>query len=184
MTFRHKAIYGITGSGKSWLMKRRAGALLKLKQRLLVYSGVCDNAWPKSPNLKLTFDVDTLEEWMGDPKNFGSFVMMDEGAILFDEVKKDTHPILSRAFQTARHKGFTIFIATQFPTSIPRRVRLNCAETYVFRLGDEDAAHEIYRDTGSPHFNGKPLYKLVSGLPMLQGFHIIPPAPPQPFTLE
>lgn len=177
--FRHKALYGITGCGKSWTLKRRAEALLRHKQRLLVYSGVCDTSWPKHRNLSLTFETDQLEEWLGDPKRYGSFVMIDEGSILFDEVKKDSHPVLSRAFQTARHKGFTFYIATQFPTSIPRRVRLNCGEVYCFRLGDEAAAYEVYRDMGSPLYGGQPLHKAIVRLRKLQFFHIIPPEPPE-----
>lgn len=184
MSFKHKAVYGITGSGKSWLLKRRAKALLGHKQRLLVYSGVCDNEWPRHANLKLTFDVDRLEEWLGDAKNHGSFVMIDEGSILFDEVGKNSHPILSRAFQVARHQGYTFWIASQFPTSIPRKVRLNCGEVYCFRLGDEKAAYEVYRDMGSPVHNGEPLFKAIVKLEKLQGFHIIPPAPPEAFILR
>lgn len=163
--FKHKAFYGITGCGKTWTLKRRASILLKYKQRVIVYSGVIDPAWPKHKNLTVCYDADALEALLSDPGNHGAYVIIDEGSILFDDVKKDRHPLLYRAFQMARHMGYTFYIATQFPTSIPRKVRLNCGEIYCFRLGDEDAAKEVYRDLGCPVIAGEPLYKRIVQLP-------------------
>jgi len=73
--------------------------------------------------------------------------MLDEGSILFEEARSaKTHPNIHRLFTAGRHRGYTAYIATQYPTSIPRKVRVNCAECFSFALGDEESAKLVWAD--------------------------------------
>lgn len=173
MGVSHKAFYGMTDQGKTWAMKRIARQLLRRKQKVIVYSGVGDFNWGKAA--KTTACADELERLLRDPRNYGSFVFLDEGMILYDEITRKSHPFLYSMFNVGRHKGYTFYIATQYPTSIPRRVRVNCAECFCFKLGDEESAKMVYRDFNSQTFNGKPLWKAIMGLKQCSGFHIKQP---------
>lgn len=175
MSFRHKAIYGLTGTGKTWLLKRRAKALLKHKQRVLVYTGTGDTAFPQGA--RITTYPDQLEEWIADPKNYGSFIMMDEAAALYDEIgyNAGNHPEIRGLFMRGRHKGYTVYMATQYPNSIPRRNRINCMECYCFRLGDMKAAKQVHEDYGCPEIGGVPSYELILSAPKLHYVHYLPP---------
>lgn len=171
--FSHKAIYGQTGTGKSWLLKRRANLLLKHKQRVIAYSGVSDAGWPKG--VKLAGDADTLENWLSDPKNYGAFIMIDEAAALYDEIgyAAKKHPILRGLLMRGRHKGYTVYLATQYPTSIPRRNRVNCQECFCFRLADSAAAQMVWKDYGCLNFEGRPLWESIVKLQNLEFFHLL-----------
>lgn len=173
-TFRHKAIYGATGSGKTTLMKRRAAHLLKYKQQVLVYTGTGDISFPKG--CKLTMDPDELEEWLKDPANYGAFIMLDEAAVLYDEVRSARkHPAVHGLFMRGRHKGYTCYIATQYPTSIPRRNRVNCSECFCFKLGDEESAKLVWMDYGRPDFGGRPAWETIMQQKPYEFLHIISP---------
>lgn len=144
--FKHKAIYGATKQGKTWLMKRLGKVILKERQKLIVYSGVADNTWPAG--CIYTEDVDELEAMLRNPENWGAHVMMDEAAVLYSEANKKDHEWVYWFYMKLRHKGFTGYLATQYPTSIPRRNRINCLECYCFRLGDEESAKMVWADYG------------------------------------
>lgn len=175
MSFRHKAIYGLTGMGKTWLMKRRAAALLKHKQRVIVYTGTGDTEFPKG--CQITTYPDQFEEWLADRDNFGSYIMMDEAAALYDEIgiQANKHPEIRGLFMRGRHKGYTVYMATQYPTSIPRRNRINCMECFSFRLGDMKSARQVWEDYGCLNINGKPAYEFILAAPKLKFVHFLPP---------
>ena len=126
----HHAILGMTGTGKSWFLKRTAKPLLKHKQRVLVWSGVADPDWPKG--CRVTFEFDELEEWLSDPEHFGSFIMLDEAADLFTDTSEKTHPNIWRLARKGRHRGFSVLYATQYPVGLPRSVRSNCGNLRCF----------------------------------------------------
>lgn len=171
--FRHKAIYGQTGMGKSWFLKRIAKNLIKYKQKVIVYTASGDIDFPKG--CKITSCEETLERWLGDPANFRSHVMLDEAAVLFTETSKKTHPNIWNLFSMGRHKGYTGYVATQYPTSIPKRVRVNCAECYCFRLGDQDSAQLVYKDYNRMNWQNRPAWESIQSLPKLKALHFIQP---------
>lgn len=172
MNFRHKAIYGMTGQGKSWLLKRISKGLLKYLQKVIVFSGVADHeGWPRGT--KYTEDLDELEAWLLDPANFGAHVILDEAAILYAEVKEKKHPTIYWLFMKGRHKGYTVYMATQYPTSVPRRNRINCAECYCFKLGDIEAAKQVWEDYGRPSYEGRPIWEIIQQLPKCTYLHIV-----------
>lgn len=173
MEFRHKAIYGMTGMGKTWLMKRLAKPLRALKQKVIVYTGVGDYAWPKG--CKITHDVDQLESWLGKRENFGAHIFLDEARVLYAEMKPSKHKNINNLFTMGRHKGFTCYVATQYPTSIPPAVRVNCPELYCFRLGSRDHAKLVRNDYGEIQFEGQYVDKHILNLKKLNFFHIIQP---------
>lgn len=182
MTFRHKAIYGQTGSGKTWLMKRRANLLLKHKQRVICWSGVGDREWPRG--VRITDSVDELEAMLANPVNYKSFLMLDEAALLYDEIGGGkNHPTIAGLAMRGRHLGYTAYFATQYPTSMPRRTRINCGECFCFKLGDKKAAQQVWEDYGAPDYQGRPIYEQIVRFEKLQGFHIIPPDHLEAFTL-
>lgn len=173
MTFRHKAIYGVTGMGKTWLCKRIIAPILKHKQKVIVFPGNGDLSFPKG--VKYYFDVDELEEALQNPENFGSFVFIDEAMSLYPMVNRKKHPILYGATVRGRHLGYTFYFATQFPTSIPYFIRRNCAECYCFNLADHDSAETVYKDYARLTFNGEQLDRAILKLNKLEFFHIIHP---------
>lgn len=160
----HWAIYGATGTGKSWGLKRTAKPLLKHKQQVLCWSGVGDPDWPRG--VKLTFDEDELEKWLRDPEHFGAYVFLDEAADLFKDTKEKTHPQIWRLARKGRHRGFTAFYATQYPTGLPPQVRTNCQNVRCFRLQNEDYAARVVRDYGLP----KSYLSKITELPKLHYF--------------
>lgn len=169
MEFRHKAIWGMTTMGKTWLMKRIIAWLLKHKQKCIVYAGNGDYTFPKG--CILTDDVDLLEEILNNPENFKAFVFIDEAANLYDQINKKKHKLLTGATMRGRHKGYTFYFASQYPTSIPTYIRRGCAEVYCFRLADEDSADRVYRDCNSAHYNGQKIKDQILGLNKLEFFH-------------
>ena len=182
MTFKHKAIYGQTGSGKTWLMKRRSALLIKHKQNVIAWSGVGDRDWPRG--VKITNDADHLEEMLSNPKNYKSFLMLDEAALLYDEIAGGkNHPVIHGLAMRGRHMGYTAYFATQYPTSIPRRTRINCGECFCFKLGDKKSAQLVCDDYGAPTWKERPLHEYIVRLKKLQGFHIVPPDHLEDFTL-
>jgi len=172
MGVNHKAVYGMTEHGKTWLSKRLAKQYKKRKQIILVYSGVGDlSGWSTTPN-RMTSSVDRLEEMLNDPRNFGAFVFLDEITVLFEELSRKKHKTLWGLFMKGRHKGYTIFGITQYPTAMPRRNRVNCSECYCFRLGDEESAKLVFKDYGSIKCDGVPIWQIIIRLQPLQFVHI------------
>jgi hypothetical protein len=182
MSFRHKALYGMTSMGKTWTLKRIAQKLRKYKQKVLIYSGTGDLDW--CVGCKVTFSVDTLERWLADAKNYGAHVILDEGRVLYAKMKPRTHPHIDNLFTMGRHKGFTAYIATQYPTSIPPAVRVNCSEIYCFRLGSKAHAKIVQEDYGDVTYKGLPVYQQILKLNQLECFHIVQPDYVQKLTLK
>ncbi|MBL4761681.1 MAG: DUF87 domain-containing protein [Gammaproteobacteria bacterium] len=171
--FRHKAIYGMTGMGKTYLMKRITRKLRKHKQKVIVYSGVGDLRWPAG--CKVTFSINQFNKWLGQRENFGAHVMIDEARVLYSEIKPKEHKNIHHLFTMGRHKGFTCYIATQYPTSIPPAVRVNCPELYCFRLGSAEHAKLVRNDYGDINYKGLRVDKQILNLKKLEFFNIVQP---------
>ena len=169
--FAHVAIYGMTKSGKSWLMKRLAARFLKYRQPVICYSGVADLDWPKG--VKLTFDHDEFERWLADPENYGAHVLVDEATILFYHARSAVkYPNIFTLASAGRHKGHTAYFATQKPTRLDPMIRENCGELYCFRLRGAKSAHLVYEDFGEAHYNGVPIDKIILQQKKLEFVHI------------
>jgi len=172
--FRHKALYGFTGMGKTYLMKQYCKVYIARKQIVIVYPGTGDMDFPKG--CKFVFSADELEAALTNPANYGAFVMIDEGAALYSEVSLKHHPTVDGLFMRGRHLGYTVMIATQYPTSIPPKVRINCGERFIFGIPDDRSANLIWRDCGSIMWEGKPLREAILQLKPREFFHYIHPA--------
>lgn len=171
MAARHKLIYGMTQMGKTWLLKRIVKVLRKHKQKVIVYSGVGDLDWPSG--CLVTHSIEQLETWLG--QHTKAHVIIDEGRVLYAKMKPSLHPNIDNLFTMGRHRGFTNYIATQFPTSIPPAVRVNCSEMYCFKLGSKKHALLVQEDFGDLEYNGKPIFNQILKLPPCECFHVIAP---------
>lgn len=159
--------------GKTHLMKQYAKVYRARKQQLIVFPGTGDMDFPKGT--KFVFDADELEDALNNPANFGAFIMIDEGAILYEDVSRKQHPMVAGLFMRGRHRGFTAWIATQYPTSIPPRVRINCGERFIFGIPDAKAAEAIWRDCGSIMWEGRPLKDAILELKPREFFRYVHP---------
>jgi hypothetical protein len=179
MLFRHKFVVGYTGMGKTHILKQRVKIYLKRKQIVIIYPGTGDTSFPKG--VIYAYDAFELEALLNDPKNFGAFVIIDEGAALYGEVTRKHHLTLYNLFMNGRHKGYTVWIATQYPTSIPPRVRINCGERFIFGIPDDAAADLIWKDCGRISWQDRPLKEEILKLKPRQFFHYIHPGQLQKF---
>ena len=171
--FCHKAIYGVTKSGKTWLMKRLAAQLTRMRQQIIVWTPTLEEGWPSSAHV--TEDIDQLEAWLNDPSKFGSHVFIDEAADLFVEASTKKHKMIWAVTRRGRHRGFTVYLGTQEPTLIPPRVRRQCAEIYCFLLVDYAQAERVWKDCDRASLNGTPLSEVIMNLPKLHCVHAIRP---------
>ena len=171
--FRHKAGYGFTGCGKTTLLKGYIKVYLKHNQQVFIYAGNDDLSFGKG--VKYIEDVDHLENILENPENFGAFIILDEGADIYEDMKPSIHPNVNRLFRKGRHKGFTIWILTQYYTAIPPKVRRNCQERFLFAQGDEESAKTIWQDCNRIDFEGVPLWQCLMGLEKFDYFRYIHP---------
>lgn len=178
MSNPHKAIYGVSMQGKTWLMKRLSKQLLKYKRKVIVWSGVGDLDFGKGA--KTTLDIDMLEYWLKNPSAIwpkeqykGAHVMIDEARVLFSEAaSRKKYPNINNLGTMGRHKGFSLYVATQYPTSVPPAIRINCSECYCFKLTSQDQAKLVYEDYGGLAFEGEPINKIIPKLDKLHALHI------------
>lgn len=171
--FRHKAGYGFTGMGKTTLIKQYVKTYLKYKQQVIVYAGNGDTNFGKG--VKYVWDVDELEAILVNPDYEGAFVILDEGADIYEDMKPTLHPNIHRLFRKGRHLGFTVWILTQFYTAIPPKVRRNCAERFIFAQGSEDDALQIWKDCGRIEYEGRPLWECIMDLQPYEYFRYLHP---------
>jgi hypothetical protein len=173
MEFNHKAFYGMTKMGKTATMKKFAVGLRKDNQKVIVYSGNGDLSWPQG--CQITMSVDGLEALLRKKENRHAHVFLDEARVLYKKMKPSKHPYIDNLFTMGRHKGFTCYIATQYPTSIPPEARVNCGECYCFRLGSKAYAQIVCEDYGDLEYKGEKITKQILKLPELTFFHIVSP---------
>ncbi|MDD9911688.1 MAG: hypothetical protein OXR68_00115 [Alphaproteobacteria bacterium] len=171
--FSHKAIYGATKTGKTWLSKRIASRLRQRKQKVIVYSAVGDIHWPEG--CQFFFKIDELEEALSNPANFGAHVFLDEAFVLYKRVTEKEHPILYYMGNMGRHKGYTMYVITQRPQKIPTHIRENCFEVYCFALGGKTGRMLVEEDYERDEFTqqlGQPINKAIQQLPRLHCLHL------------
>lgn len=180
--FKHKAAYGYTGTGKSTLLKAFIKHYIRHRQQVIVYPGTGDTDFPKG--VSFVWSADELEAALNSPENYGAFIILDEGAALYDEVSRKEHPTVHGLFMRGRHKGYTVWIATQYPTSIPPRIRRNCAERYIFATADETDAQMIWKDCGRISYEGVPLWQAIMKLERFEYFRYVHPDQISKFKTE
>ena len=171
--FRHKAAYGYTGCGKTTLVKGFIKTYLKHRQQVLIYAGNGDMSF--GTGVTYIEDVDELEAALDNPEYKGAFLILDEGADIYEDMKPSIHPNVNRLFRKGRHNGFTVWILTQYYTAIPPKVRRNCAERFIFAQGDEESAQTIWKDCGRINYEGVPLWEAIMKLDLYDYFRYIHP---------
>lgn len=171
--FRHKSFFGYTGTGKSTLAKGFAASYLRHKQQVILFPGNGDTEWPRG--CRYVWSPEELEEVLNDPEYFGAFLFLDEGAALYDEVTRKHHPTVNGLFMRGRHLGYTCAIITQYTTSIPRKVRINCTERFLFGTANSEEARMIWDDCNRIDFEGVPLYQAIMELQNFEFFRYVHP---------
>lgn len=159
MSFKHRLIVGVTGHGKSYKMKLWAKLFLANKATCVVYNPTGDT-WPKGCiSARSADELEAVLQKLNRARR-GAMVFVDEARFLRQQVKPH-HEILLNLGSAGRHRGFTVFVASQYPTSIDPNLRWNCSEAYVFRLGTKDQAKEIWEQYGCQDVNGKPAWQVM-----------------------
>lgn len=166
--FAHKASYGLTTFGKTYIAKRRMEFQLKHRQQVVVYAGNLDTDFPKG--VDYVYDADELEAYLANPDHFGAFVYIDEADLLFEDVTQD-HEICNNITKRGRHLGYTVWLISQYPNAIPKRQRRNCFERFMFSMGDYEDAVALWKDCGKISYEGKPLCDWLMELPKFAFFH-------------
>lgn len=162
--FAHKAVYGMTTCGKTTLVKNRVKTYLKHKQQVIVYAGNGDHSFPRG--VKYVYNPDELEAILADPAYFGAFIIIDEAANLFNRARSaKLYPRIFELTISGRHSGHTVWLISQFPTSIPKYLRRNCAERYLFMMADAEDADAIWRDCSKVKHDEKPLSDCLMEIP-------------------
>ena len=166
--FSHYGTYGGTACGKTHLTKKYIRTWLKHKQQVVVFAGNYDTGFPQG--VDYVYDADELEAYLQDPAHYGAFVVIDEADALFDDVGLN-HPICNNITKRGRHLGYTVWLISQYPKSIPKRQRRNCFERFMFLMGDWDDSVELWKDCGKISHEGKPLSEWLMQMPKYAFFH-------------
>ena len=159
MSANHMGFYGMTGTGKSHLMKELAKALARYKQKIIVYGPIGDDGWPADA---LRFrDPKDLDNALLDPANWGAYIFIDEAKRLYNTKGLKEVPYM---LSDGRHKGFTVMIAAQRPYYIPPDDRGNLKRVYCFRLQTKYDRHNVGEDFGEIKADGVPLSEAINQL--------------------
>lgn len=159
MSFAHKAIYGISGMGKSTLAKHFARGLDHHKQIIIVFNPLGDDGWPEKA--RQAYSADQHEAMLANPRLYGAHVFVDESQILRHQFRPERHPNIATLGNVGRHFGFTLYLLGQYPTAVPPHMRWNCAECYCFNLGTEKHAKEVWEDFGRQSIDGVPVWQVI-----------------------
>ena len=162
--FSHKAVYGLTTCGKTTLVKKRAEIYLQKKQQVIVYAGNGDHSFPKG--VLYVYTPDELEFILNSEEYQGAFIIIDEAANLFNRARSPAkYPSIYELTISGRHNGFTVWLISQFPTSIPKYLRRNTGERYLFMQADADDAKAIWEDCSKISYEGRPLKDCLLEIP-------------------
>lgn len=168
--FRHIAFYGMTGQGKSTLMKNMARIYAGLGASQILFNPTGDPGWPNG--MHEVYNADQLEALLWLPELYGAMVHIDEAKLLRATYKADKHLAISTLGSVGRKSGHTMHIAAQYPTSIDTNLRWNCGECFCFRLQSYEHAKEVARDFGKPMINGVPVEDAIMRLQPLNAIHL------------
>ena len=101
--------------------------------------------------------------------------MLDEAGTLFEEISRKSHPNIYRVTNSGRHKGYTVWVSTQRPTSIPPTIRDNCDEGYCFLLGAKRSAQLVWEDFNEMCIAGIQAWKVIQSQSPLKCVHMVKP---------
>lgn len=159
--FNHSLVVGCTGSGKTYLMKRMASGLLNKKQQVIVFTTADASEWDKRAHV--IDEIDGLELLLNKRALAGAYVFIDEALDFFDDIDKKKHKMCDRLHRKGRHRGFKVFFMTQDYIGVPKQVRRNVKEVYIFSTGSDDiVAKQISRE-----YNGVDTSRFGLSLEML-----------------
>lgn len=163
MSFRHRLVVGVTGSGKSYKAKIWAKGVLKAKACVVAFNPVGDT-WPKGViNCRTADELEALLRRL-IAKKVKVMLFLDEAFMLRQQVNRKLHPLLTIIGSAGRHYGITMVVISQYPTSIDTNLRWNCSEAYVFRLADVTAAKELWKQYGRQSIGGRPVWEVILAL--------------------
>lgn len=143
--FSHSLIVGCTGSGKTHFAKRFASGLLSAKQQVIVFTTADASEWDS--RCHIASEIDDLEVMLNRKDLAGAFVFIDESLDFFDDINSKKHKICDRLHRKGRHRGFKTFYMSQDYIAIPKQIRRNVRELYLFDLGADDiVARQVERE--------------------------------------
>lgn len=160
--FRHRLLYGMTGQGKSTLMKAVAKRLTDQRQQVIIFNPIGDDGWPQSAIQ--VYHVDQLEDTLNDTRRYGAHVFIDEAIIYRKMLNQKRHKTLSMLGSIGRHMGYTLWIAAQYPTAVDTNLRWNCGECYCFRLAEVNHAQDVWSDYNRQSIGGVPVWEVIKNL--------------------
>ncbi len=168
--FRHIAFYGMTGQGKSTLMKNMARIYSGLGFPQILFNPTGDEGWPA--DVVEVFNADQLERALWDERLYGAMVHIDEAKLLRVSYKPQTHLAIATLGSVGRKSGHTVHAAAQYPTSLDPNLRWNCNECYCFALQNAAHAKEVAADFGNPSIEGVPVNDIIMRLQPLEAVHL------------
>ena len=168
--FTHFAVYGMTGQGKSTIMKRVAESVLAKGKQVVVFNPTGEE-WPVG--VVRVASVDQLEAVLGEirRRRRWAMVLLDEARFLRLQVRPH-HEAVTNLGPMGRHYPVTFMVASQFPTGVDPALRWNCGECYCFRLANVEAAQEVWKIYNQQSINGRPVWEIILSLPKLTCVHL------------
>lgn len=122
----HTAIFGVTGSGKSYLAQQFAAAIRRRRRPVVVFNPLRDGSWSGC------CDMET-----DDAARFLRLASANRGCALFVEecglIDRKLSDAFRRLLTTGRHAGHRLYILGQRAEQVPPIVRDSCAYLYLFR---------------------------------------------------
>lgn len=127
----HTLVVGITGTGKTSLVKQLAQRIAGHDRPVMVLTPCPDDGWDFA-SYKTDDPVEFTRVVMA---NRNCVVIVDEGAEMAGRYDKETKPLATRS----RHNKHTCFFIAQLPKDVNKTIRGNCRNVIAFKLSDEDA---------------------------------------------
>lgn len=177
MGFTHYAIYGMTGQGKSTIMKRMLQRCLGMKRPALIFNPTGESwptgAWPAG--VKQVANADALEAALMNIRRtrIWTWLFLDEARFLRMQ-QRNHHESIINLGTMGRHYPVTIFVASQFPTGVDTALRWNCGKCFCFRLANEEAAKEVWKVYNQQSINGRPVWEVILALKPFECVYLTP----------
>lgn len=125
----HTLVVGITGTGKTTLVRKLAAELSRNKP-VLVLTPCIDDDWSFAS--LVSSDLEFFSQVVFANKN--CIVIVDEGAEMAGQFDKLAVPLASRT----RHNGHICFFLAQRPTMINKSIRGNCRNLFCFQVSKDE----------------------------------------------
>lgn len=166
MAFAHVFSAGKTFCGKSFRLKEIFKMLRNdYKQLTIAFNPMSDPAIEKIVTINCK-TIDELEKVISDPtvQKCSPHLWIDEAVRFYKDVKS-RHENCLALLTDGRHKGITVYMATQKPVKIDPDHRGMFSEAIIFRLGSRRDATAIEEIFGEFTFNGIDFKEIALNLP-------------------